>query len=312
MEHLTIRRYENSDREIWNEFVRNSRNGNFLFNRNYMEYHVDRFPDCSFLFFRGEKLCAVIPGTIDGEKIFSSHAGLTFGGFILDDFARASDVQILFELLDAELKNLGAQKVRYKPLPWIYAKFPSQEDLYWLFRKKATLRSRLLSTALMPKLAQMSSQKRRYFHRSERSGLKFSESPDWENFWLVLDSCLQSRHEAHPVHSAAELKLLALRFPKNIRLFTVSDSEGILSGAVIYESENVAHAQYLASSAKGRAVHAMDFLMLSLVQKFGEKRFVDWGTSNENGGLILNEGLIRQKEECGGHGVAYDTYEYEL
>lgn len=312
MENLTIRRYENSDQKIWNEFVRNSRNGNFLFDRNYMEYHADRFPDHSFLFFRGKKLCAVIPGTLDSEKTFSSHAGLTFGGFVLDNSTGASDVKILFDLLEAELRNLGAKKVRYKPLPWIYAKFPSQEDLYWLFRKKASLRSRLLSLALMPKTARTSANKRNYFNRGKRLGFKFSESADWDGFWFLLDSCLQARHEAHPVHSLAELKLLASRFPENIRLFTVSLNGEILAGSVFYISENVAHSQYIASSPDGRTLHAVDFLMLSLIKEFGEKRFLDWGTSNEDGGLFLNEGLVRQKEESGGHGVAYDTYEYEL
>ena len=44
-----IRRYTASDKEAWNRFVADSKNGTFLFDRNYMDYHSDRFADFSLL-----------------------------------------------------------------------------------------------------------------------------------------------------------------------------------------------------------------------------------------------------------------------
>lgn len=312
MKEFSIRRYRAEDFRLWNEFIRNSRNGNFLFDRNYMDYHADRFPDSSFLFFADEKLCAVIPGTLDSEGTFGSHSGLTFGGFVLDDSVGVSAVGTLFELLDAELKSLGAKRVVYKPLPWIYAERPSQEDLYWLFRKNAKLSARLISCTLEPGTTQPSSKKKYYLHKGIREGLVFSESVDYEKFWDLLDDCLVEGHGAHPVHSKAELNLLAGRFPQNIKLFTVTRDGELLSGSVVYVSSRVAHSQYLASSAKGRALHAMDFLMLNEINRFPEQRFFDWGTSCEERGRVLNEGLAHQKETYAGRGVAYDIYEYAL
>ena len=313
MAEISIRRYTPSDAQKWNDFVaKKARNGNFLFDRNYMDYHADRFPDCSFLFYRGEEICAVIPGTLDAEGTFSSHAGLTFGGFVVDNSVEAMDVKIFFDLLDLELRNLGAKKVVYKALPWIYADRPSQEDLYWLFRKNAKLRARLISSTIEPKVTQPSSKKKYYLNKGNRLGLVFAESKNFGGFWDLLDRCLQEGHDAHPVHSKAELELLASRFPENIQLYTVTLNGELLSGSVVYISSQVAHSQYLASSAKGRSLHAMDFLMMNETNAFPGQRWFDWGTSNEEQGRVLNEGLVHQKETYAARGVAYDIYEYDL
>ena len=45
---------------------------------------------------------------------------------------------------------------------------------------------------------------------------------------------------------------------------------------------------------------------------YANKRFIDFGISTEQGGTVLNEGLIKQKEGFGGRAVVYDTYELEV
>ncbi|MGG6545868.1 UNVERIFIED_CONTAM: GNAT family N-acetyltransferase, partial [Prevotella sp. 15_C9] len=42
-----IIRYSAGDKERWDRFVRRSKNGTFLMQRDYMDYHADRFQDCS-------------------------------------------------------------------------------------------------------------------------------------------------------------------------------------------------------------------------------------------------------------------------
>lgn len=48
---LEIVRYTAEFKNKWDELVNCSRNGTFLFLRDYIDYHSDRFNDCSFLFF---------------------------------------------------------------------------------------------------------------------------------------------------------------------------------------------------------------------------------------------------------------------
>ena len=53
-----IKRYSDGCKDEWDDFVRDSRNGTFLFMRGYMDYHADRFADFSLMAYRdGYMLC---------------------------------------------------------------------------------------------------------------------------------------------------------------------------------------------------------------------------------------------------------------
>ena len=44
---MEVRRYVPALADDWHAVLARSRNGLFLFERTYMDYHADRFPDCS-------------------------------------------------------------------------------------------------------------------------------------------------------------------------------------------------------------------------------------------------------------------------
>ena len=73
---LEIVRYTPDQKQAWNDFVSRSKNGTFLLDRNYMDYHADRFTDHSLMVYRRDKLYALLPGNIAGDT-FYSHQGLT-------------------------------------------------------------------------------------------------------------------------------------------------------------------------------------------------------------------------------------------
>ena len=129
MPNLEIRRYTPAFADEWNQFVAASKNGTFLFDRRYMDYHADRFQDHSLLFFRRGKLYALLPANVDGDTLYS-HQGLTYGGLIMSDKTTAAEVVDIFRLLNATLRSEDIRKVLYKPVPWIYHQQPSEEDLY--------------------------------------------------------------------------------------------------------------------------------------------------------------------------------------
>lgn len=308
-----ISRYSIDDKDEWDSCVTNATKKHFMFFRNYMDYHSDRFLDASFICRRKGKTVAAIPGTILKDGVWASHAGLTFGGLLSDGSFGISETLALFNLLNEELKKLGACRVRYKPVPWIYSLKPSEEDLYVLFRLNAKLVARQISSALVPGMQKMEERRIRGARKAANCGVQIVESKDFNAFWTMLAECLASRHLVSPVHSADELKLLAGRFPQNIRLFVSMMMDKMVAGTLLFITDKVVHTQYLATSLDGRKCGALDLLISRLLREpWMANKFVDFGVSCEQGGLILNEGLVAQKEGFGGRGVAYDVYEYNL
>ena len=128
---LKIVNYQPNFREEWNTFIDNAKNGHFMFNRNYMEYHSDRFDDFSLMFFDSNKLLAVLPASIK-ENTIVSHGGLTFGGIISSPQMSTNKMIEIFEVLINYLKKDNIHSLIYKSVPIIYHTMPSAEDLYAL------------------------------------------------------------------------------------------------------------------------------------------------------------------------------------
>lgn len=311
---MEIRRYRREDKELWNSFVSKARNATFLFDRNYMDYHADRFDDNSFMFYHKGKLKAVLPANVAGDTLYS-HQGLTYGGLLLDKKATVEDVLECFNSLNSWLRENGISKVVYKALPWIYQQYPSEEDLYALTWKcKAQLISRDISSSIVI-------DNKLKFAESRKSGIRkalslnieVGESNDVDGFWHILEDNLGNRYNAKPVHTANEMKLLMSRFPNNIRLYVAKMNGEIVGGTLIYVTPQVVHTQYISASVEGKKHGALDLLFDYIINKvYANCRYFDFGKSTEQGGAYLNEPLIFQKEGFGGRGVCYDWYQWEL
>lgn len=316
---MTIRRYKATDAAEWDCFVSKTRNGTFLFMRAYMDYHADRFHDHSLMVFRKNKLCALLPANEKGETLYT-HGGLTYGGLLTIASLGATDVCEIFELINSYLTDQGFKKVIYKAIPWIYHRQPAEEDRYALFKvcRAQLIACDISSTIIIGEGKQAFTESRRSgIRKAQKNGLSVSESNDYDAFWHILCDNLSAKYSATPVHSADEIKLLHTRFPDNIRLFITSNSDGTpLGGAVIYECGTTIHTQYISASAEGKQLGAIDILFDHLLNNIysdsSKYKYFDLGTSTREGGRILNEALIFQKEGFGGRGVCYDTYCWEI
>lgn len=306
---FTVARYEPANKREWDDFVEKSKNGTFLFFRGFMDYHADRFPDHSLIIYEGKKIRALLPATLS-KGIFSSHNGLSYGGLVTDKKATVSDVLEIFYLILSYLRSIAADCFIYKPVPYIYSSLPSEEDLYALFRLGFSLRSRGVSSAI-PRENRIKFRNIREagVRKAVSAGLTVSEASDYESFWKILSTNLTERYGVRPVHSLEEIQLLAHRFPDNIKLYLAKKDEKVMAGVVVFDTSDVAHSQYIAASPEGKASGALDLVFHTLIDDiYKDKRYFDFGISTEEGGKILNENLIYQKEGFGGRAVCYDSY----
>jgi hypothetical protein len=310
---ITIVRYTPAEKDAWNDFVQISKNGTFLFNRNYMDYHSNRFEDYSFIIKKDEKIVALFPANIDDVTIHS-HQGLTYGGFISNQNMTTPELIEIFDLLLDKLSQFGISKLIYKSIPRIYHQAPAEEDVYALFLKNASLVScETLSIVEMANRIPIQARRRRGVKKAKRQNIIICESFAWVNFWEVLENNLREIHSAKPVHSLDEIKFLQGYFPANIRLFTAELNKRIVAGTVIYESPSVAHCQYIAASEIGRKSGALDLLFFELLENtFREKHYFNFGNSTENQGQTLNKGLIDFKEGFGARTSVHNVFELLL
>ncbi len=299
----------------WDALVRDSRNATFLLQRAYMDYHADRFADHS-LIARDEhgRLLAALPANREGD-VLVSHRGLTYGGWILPQRrCDALDMLKIWEVLLPYLRSEGFLRLIYKAIPHIYHSAPAEEDLYAIFRAGGRLSQTLVSSVVdlrnpLPFGRRMKEIARKVL----RSDIVFAESDSWAEYWAVLSEMLASRYDTKPVHTLEEIMLLRERFPNEIKLYTASLNGEIIAGAVLYVSPQVVHLQYSAASAQGKELSTVTGLYQCLVDKYtGKAAWFDFGTSNEQGGLYVNEGLLRQKCNCGGRAIVYNTFEIDI
>lgn len=315
----SIERYSSALEKEWNEFNRRARNGTFLTDRGYMEYHADRFDDHSLVARKNGKILALLPADITTDAVLHSHRGLTYGGWILPP--RHFDATAMLEVWDMMIdycQSSGINEVDYKPLPHIFASAPSGEDIYALFRSGARLTECNISAAIRLTANPGFNQGRRQRLRKALStGVIIEKATDdktWMEFYEVLRQCLDDRHGAAPVHSLPELMLLKSRFPDEIELWVVKSDGHVQGGTVLYISKKVVHSQYIATTVEGRNLSLISplfdrLICLAAEGYFGkEVDYFDFGTSNEDHGLYLNDHLYEQKASMGATGVPYERY----
>jgi len=312
---MRIDRYDPSCAKTWDAFVRASRNGTFLMTRPYMDYHADRFADCSLIVRDPEgEVVALIPAHAEGSALVS-HGGLSYGGFVIGSGMKLPLMLRVFESVLLFLCEQGFEVLNYKTIPHIYHQQPSEEDRYALFLLGAErIRTDLLSVVSGESRLPYQTRRTRGIKRARSAGVTVTEEIDYAQFWDLLTASLADRFHATPVHSLAEIRLLQERFPANIRLFVARAHVGeLLAGVVIYQSERVAHAQYIASSPAGRDLAALDLVFDHLLNDvFKDHPYFDFGGSHEERGRTVNLGLIEQKEGFGARAVAHDHYRIDL
>ena len=313
---MIIKRYEESDKNIWNTFNKTAKNSLFMFDRNYMDYHKDRFLDHSLLFYQDEELIAILPMT-EAEGVLTSHGGLTYGGFITNTKMKQHVMDECVEQLVQYARENGFRELNYKVIPHIYHTQPAEEDRYALFINDARLAKVEASTVVnLEAPLKMPKGRKAQISRAKREGCVIEERTDHDSFaqFIALENqVLSEHHNTKAVHTAGEINLLHDNFPGNIHLYAAIKENAMIAGTIVFEYGQVVHTQYMAANEEARQIGALDLTINTVIEKYkASKKWLDFGISTENGGMILNQGLISQKEGFGGRTNVYEMWKIVL
>ncbi|MDB5815382.1 MAG: family N-acetyltransferase [Rhodocyclales bacterium] len=314
---LSVSRFDSErDSREWDALCRAAPMATFLHTRAFLSYHDDRFEDESRVL-RDERglVVAVMPAARQPGQpdMVCTHPGASFGGLVHAGDLLGEHLIKALAMICADYHDSGFTSLRYKLTPHIYHRWPADDDRYALWRLGATQYRCDLSSAIdLSARGTPNSRRRRALRNAQAATLTIhDDTARLEAFWRVLADNLAERHDAKPVHSLQEIQLLASRFPDEIALLTAETSGKIEAGILLFLSARVSHAQYIACSAAGREVNALDALFEQGIHKANQRgcRYFDFGISNEDEGRRLNAGLYQFKSEFGGGGVAHAFYQ---
>jgi len=267
------------------------------------------------LVYNEEKLIALLPANYN-DNIIYSHQGLTFGGLLLTNNATFESVLNAYKALLVYLEEHQFKTLQLKLIPRIYHLQASDEIDYLLFKLKAKNSRKDITSVIAnsDKLPIESSNRKRGIKKAIKNNLVVKEVDGFKLFWNdILIPNLQASHQAKPVHTIEEITYLKTKFPNNIKQFVVYKEETPLAGVTVFETETVAHIQYVSANSEGRNLGSLDILVNYLINdKYAQKKYFDFGISNENQGLNINKGLLNWKESFGARSVIHDFYEIKI
>lgn len=315
MENIVIKRYQPEDYSLWNNFVKEAKNATFLFHRDFMEYHKDRFEDFSLLIFFNNKLSAILPANLKNNRLYS-HEGLTYGGIVISEKLRSTVFFSIFKNLLIFLKNNGIEELYIKGFPHFYTSQFSDEIKYLQFILSAEIyRKDFCSVLSLQKEFRFSKSVVRYSAKAIKKKYKIVFDDTFDLFWNdVLEPNLLNTYKTVPVHSLEEIQLLKSRFPKQIQQVNVFSEHGdLLGGTTLFITDTVVHSQYISVHKNIENRGVLDWLYLSIFEKYKQSKiYFDFGISNENEGRKINKGLLEWKEKFGARAAIQEFYRFEI
>lgn len=306
----SVKKYTSIKKEEWDLFVSSAKNATFLFQRDFMDYHSDRFEDFSLMVYKDKSLYAVLPANRKDNTVYS-HQGLTYGSFVLQDTAKLLYSFEAFKIALEFLFSEGITQLDFRVIPSFYNSMPSDELEYFLFKAKSKLlkRDAIMLIDYSHKL-RFQKNRREGINKAIRNGLSVKVDGNFDAFWNeILIPNLFKKHNTKPVHTLKEIKLLAKSFPNNIKQVNVYKDDKIIAGTTVFITKTTVHPQYVSGNTDKNTFGSLDLLYDFIIDEYKEsKHYFSFNTSSEENGKLLNQGLIFWKEGCGARTHMFNNY----
>lgn len=308
---IEVIRYVPGHKKEWDLFVDRCKNGTFLFKRDFIEYHGDRFDDFSLLFYFNGELTALFPACVQDASCYS-HKGLTYGGLLVGSECRFSLFRQLFGELLGFLKRGGYTELIVKPVPSLYCE-AANDELFFLHQFYGGKSGHTIGSVVYNlKKPVVSKSVKRNASRAVREGIVIRQTNDFKMFWNeLLVPRLNDRFHKKPVHSLDEMLWLKEKFPDEIQLTGAFLKDEMVAGTVLFRHKNYIKSQYIAGRKDYDKLGGLDLLHMKVIQDSG-KDYFDFGTSGLENSPDENSGLLEWKEQFGARTLVFSTYNFKI
>ena len=315
---LNARRYESAAAPAWNSLIDQSVNGAFLFRREFMEYHADRFEDFSYMLWKGSELVAVFVAgrlrTTPNPTTLVAHPGLTYGGLVCAAELKYPVLEEAYAVLLNAFRAEGFAKLVIKPVARVFCRQPAEASLFYFHQQGFQLNGRELNSVIdLTQPLRISKGRKDNVRKARNAGVSVAVSADFAAFWPLLTDNLWHTHGVRPPHSEAEIGMLQQRFPANIQLYVARQSDVVVGGVLLFldAAHGFVHTQYISANEQGKLVGAVDAIIAQILTDVqGHFSRFSFGISTAKG--EMNPGLLAQKEGFGAVVELMDSYEKAL
>ena len=320
---IKIIKYDQKNKDEWDEFVKNSNNGTIFHERKFIDYHPkDRFVDHSLLFKQRGKIVGLLPAVEydqSGMKVLHSHKGASYGGIV---YPCDQSIQISFDIIKSLIKYAKSEKINRIILtlpPMIYNKKMTNYIEFalimnhFLYLKREISSTLLLENTIEENVKKFKQTSRTAFRKAEKKGIKVRLSNDYEKFYKILKNNLKIRHNVEPTHSLEELIKIAKIYPNRIRLYGAFLKDTMVAGTVMFDTNSlVTLAFYISHDEKYQEYRSVNLLFKEIIEDsiHREFKYLDYGIFTVN--MEPNFGLARFKESFGANGIFRDTFAIDL
>lgn len=306
---IKVIRYENQLKNNWDSFVNEAKNGTFLFQRNFMEYHSDRFDDFSLMFFSDNELVALLPAC-KRDTICYSHKGLTYGGLIVKKECKFQLYKDIFTSLIDFLNEQKLTELIIKTIPSIYCETGNDELPFLHQFYGSSVEMNIGSVIYNRTEIAFSKSVVRNAKNAQKKGIEIRKSNDFTTFWSdLLLPRLEKRFNKKPIHSLDEIIYLKERFPDEIELHAAFLNDEMIAGTILFNNKNFVKSQYIASKSSYNKLGGLDLLHYEIIKNLKTDYF-DFGTSSEDFSTAENSNLLAWKEQYGARTIVFPTYTF--
>ena len=320
---MLIIEYSEEWKNKWDEFVLNSNNGTIFHLQKFFDYHPKgKFTFNHLIFLEGEKIVALLPGSIIEDALFESPIGASYGSIVTNDIKFNKALEIVEALLEYG-KTKGIKEFLLTPAPIIYESYPNQNLDFALLWSGFKYDLHYISSAIkldkdLDIISRFQPTIRRNIRKTLRNNdIRVEVNERYDEFHPILIKNKQ-KHNVKPTHSYEDLLRLNELLPDQLKLFMVYYKDTPIGGSLMFiVNDNVAVCFYNMLLYKYAQYKPIQRVMYEVVKYFTERdfKYIDIGVSQDTSAenpMTPSLSLIEFKEKFDAKTIMRNTFRIRI